>query len=425
MQTSSLNRRRFLQSAALGSAAFTLAQASAVHAAGSDLLNVGLIGCGGRGTGAAEQALKADPNVQLYAMGDAFADRIESSLAELNRKPDLRGKLDVAAERRFVGLDNYRHVIDACDVVLLCSPPGFRPAHMQEAVAKGKHIFAEKPVAVDAPGVRTVQAACEEARRKRLSVVSGLCWRYDRGMRETFARIHEGRAGEIVALQCNYLTSPIKNFPRTPAMTEAEYQVRNWYYHTWLSGDFNVEQHIHSLDKMAWAMRDQTPIKATGLGGRQARPAENYGHIYDHMSVIYEYANGVKCFAACNQMENTVREVKDYVFGTAGKVDVMGHRIAGRNPWAYQRPAGVVSMYQQEHNELFASIRNSTPINNGDYMCKSTLMAIMGRVACYTGKAITWDQVSNSQENLMPANLRWDMAIPVPTVAIPGVTEVR
>jgi predicted dehydrogenase len=421
----SLHRRKFLKTTAASAAALSaLSQLKSVHAAGNDVLKVGLVGCGGRGTGAAEQALKADPNVKLVAMGDAFPDRIEQALRALNQRSELRGKIDVPRERQFSGFDNYKDVIAQCDVVLLCSPPGFRPLQVKEAVEKGKHIFAEKPVAVDAPGVRTVLAACEEAKRKNLSVVSGLCWRYHEGMKQTFAKIHEGAVGDIVTLHCNYLTSVIKNWPRTPGMTEMEYQVRNWYYFTWLSGDFNVEQHIHSLDKMAWAMKDQTPVKAIGMGGRAARPNENYGHIFDHMSTIYEYANGVKCFSFCSQMENTDREVKDYIYGTEGKVDVMAHRITGKTSWSFPRNRPVTNMYQQEHNELFAAIRSGTPINNGEYMCKSTMMAIMGRMACYTGKTVTWEQAFNSRENLAPAQYRWDAAIPVPTVARPGVTEL-
>lgn len=421
------SRRRFLQTTAAAGAAATLAATPFVHAQGSDVLKIGLIGCGGRGTGAASQALHADPNVRLVAVGDAFRDRLEGSLAQLRRDQTIANKIDVPAERQFVGLDAYRQVIGAgVDVVLLCTPPGFRPQHIRAAVDADKHIFAEKPVAVDGPGVRAVLAACQDARRKRLAVVSGLCWRYDTAKRETFRRIHDNAVGDIVAMQCNYITGGLWHRARTPQMTDLEWQMRNWLYFTWLSGDYNVEQHVHSLDKMAWAMKDVYPVRCYGLGGRQTRTGAEFGHIFDHMAVVYEWENGVRAHAYCRQQQGCpFSEVNDFIVGTKGKVNVMQHIITGDNPWRY--PAAEnrrnTDMYQIEHNELFASIRRGEPINNGDYMCKSTLMGIMGREACYTGQQITWDQALNSRQNLFPENLAMDMRLPVPDVARPGVTR--
>ncbi len=426
-RAASVHRRNFLKTSAAGAAAATLASAPFVHAQGSDVLKVGLIGCGGRGTGAAEQALRADPNVKLIAVGDAFRDRLDGCLATLRRNNALADKIDVPAERQFVGLDAYRQVIaSGVDVVLLTSPPGFRPQHIRAAVDADKHIFAEKPCAVDGPGVRSVLAACEDARRKRLAVVSGLCWRYDTAKRQTFRRIHDGSIGDIVAMQCNYITGSLWHRARTPEMTDVEWQMRNWLYFTWLSGDFNCEQHVHSLDKLAWAMRDVYPVRCYGLGGRQVRTGPEFGHIFDHMAVVYEWENGVKGFANCRQQAGCFNEVNDFIIGTRGKVNVMAHTITGETPWRY--PAAEarrdVDMYQQEHNEMFASIRRGQPINNGEYMAKSSLMGIMGRMACYTGQQVTYEQALNSTVSLVPPNLTFDMPMPVPEVARPGVTRL-
>jgi predicted dehydrogenase len=419
-------RRHFLKTSAATAAAVSLAAVPAVHADGDDIIRIGLVGCGGRGTGAAVDALHADRNCKLVAVGDTFRDRLDGSLASLRRDADLRPKIDVPPERCFVGFDAYRQVINSgVDVVLLCTPPHFRPLHLRAAVEARKHVFAEKPVAVDGPGVRSVLATCETARRHRLSIVSGLCFRYQNGMRETFRRIHDGAVGDIVALQCSYNTHGLWVRRREPGWSDMEWQVRNWLYFTWLSGDFNVEQHVHSLDKMAWAMRDQYPVRAIGLGGRQVRTGPEYGHIFDHHAVVYEYQNGVKCFSYCRQQNNCAQEVKDYVMGSQGRCDVMDHTITGRTSWHYGRDQARrdASMYQTEHNELFASIRSGRPINNGEYMAKSTLMAIMGRMATYTGQVITWENALNSTDDLSPPRYDMHATLPVPPVARPGVTR--
>jgi myo-inositol 2-dehydrogenase/D-chiro-inositol 1-dehydrogenase len=426
------SRRQFLTTtAATSAAAATLAHAPLVHAGGTDVLKIGLIGCGSRGTGAASQALRADSHVKLWAMADAFESQVNGSLQNLRRDGDIAEKIDVPQARRFVGLDAYQDVINSgVDVVLLCTTPHFRPIHLEAAVRAGKHVFCEKPMAVDAPGVRRVLAAAQEARRRRLALVAGFCWRYYNAMRETVHRIHDGALGEIHTLHCNYLTNPVWYRERRPGSTEMEYQIWNWYNFTWLSGDFNVEQHVHSLDKMGWIMQNQYPARCYGTGGRSVRPEDRSPQIYDHMAVVYEWANGTRCFAFCRQQPNCFSETTDWVAGTRGKATLLArgatpYTISGAITWRYPaaRLRSDPDMYQVEHNELFASIRAGNPINDGEWMAKSTLMAIMGRMACYTGQAITWEQAMNSQQSLSPSAYRFDADPPPATVARPGVTR--
>ncbi len=422
------SRRSFLHTSGVvvgGAMAAGLIQTPRVHAAGDDVLKVGLVGCGGRGTGAAAQALNADKNVKLVAMGDAFKDRLDASLDNLKKQTNIADKIAVTPENCFTGFDAYKQVIDSgVDVVLLCSPPHFRPAQLEYAVAKGKHIFAEKPVAVDAPGVRRCLAAAEEAKKKGLSLVSGLCWRYDSGKRETIARIHDGEIGRITAMNVNYLTGSLWMHPRKPEWSDMEWQMRNWLYFTWLSGDHNVEQHVHSLDKAAWIMHDEPPVKAWGVGGRQVRTGTEYGHIYDHHAVIYEYANGTRLFAFTRQGAGCTIDVSDTIYGEKGVAKVLPSDsitdIKGETTWKFRGPKG--NMYQNEHNELFAGIRSGKPINNGGYQATSTLLAIMGRMATYTGQVITWEQAMNSTEDLTPAKYEFGK-LETPPVALPGLTR--
>ncbi|GAB5441431.1 MAG: Gfo/Idh/MocA family oxidoreductase [Fuerstiella sp.] len=430
---SSSSRRQFLATgtaAVAGAAVATTVSpelAQGAYAGGSDLLKVGLIGCGGRGTGAASQALKADSGVELVAMADAFEDRLKSSRARLERQfnKNEQKRVNVPEEHCFVGFDAYKSVIDKTDVVCLTSTPHFRPRHLKAAVDAGKHVFCEKPVAVDAPGLRSVVESSEKAKQQGTSLVSGLCWRYHHGKRAVFDQIKDGLIGDIVSMQCSYMTSGVwdPRKLREECDSEMEYQLRNWYYYTWLSGDFNVEQHIHSLDKMMWAMNDVPPATISASGGRQVRTDEKYGNIYDHFNVVYEWDNGVKAFARCRHWKGCENDVNDYIVGTKGRADVMKHRIFdldGNEIWKFEGEGG--DMYQIEHDELFASIRGAHPINNGDYMCKSTMMAISGRMAAYTGQKLTWDQVMNSEEDLSPAAYEWG-DVPVPDVAIPGKTK--
>jgi predicted dehydrogenase len=420
-------RREFLQkSAAIGGAmAVSLGALPAVHAAGSDRLRVGIVGCGGRGTGAAAQALAADKNCALTAMADLFEDRLRSCLSTLERKEELRGKLDVPPERQFVGFDACDKLIaSGVDVVLLAAPPHFRPMHLKAAVDAGVHVFAEKPVAVDAPGVRSVLATCELAARKNLNVVSGLCLRYSFGFRETVRRVHDGAIGDVFHLEANDYRGPIWVKPREAGWTDMHWQTRNWYYFTWLSGDFNVEQHVHFLDVCSWVMKDEYPVKALGMGGRQVRTGEQFGNIFDHHSVVYEYANGAKLVANTRQMPGCKTKMGAVARGTKGLANISERdgdlRITGEQTWAYDGPAN--NFYQTEHDELFAAIRAGKTINNGEYMSKSTLLAIMGRMATYTGQEITWDMAMNSKEDLSPPKYEWG-DLPTPPIAVPGVTK--
>jgi len=425
------SRREFLKASGLAAlTAGTLGEAgnvaAAPHVGGSDLLKVGLIGCGGRGTGAASQALMADKNVKLVAMADAFDDRLQSSLAGLKKREEIAAKIDVPPLRQFTGFNAYKELIAAgVDVVLLATPPHFRPAHLRAAVDAGLHIFAEKPVAVDAPGIRSVLATCQEAKKKGLSVVSGLCLRSSYGFREVVKRIHDGQIGQVTTLQANDYRGTIWVRPRQPDWTDMHWQMRNWYYLTWLSGDFNVEQHVHFLDTCAWAMGGKYPARAIGMGGRQVRTGPEYGNIYDHHSVVYEYDDGAKLISSTRQMRGCKNDMSAQVVGTKGRASFRERRggltvTTGDDTWVYR---GIDNnIYQTEHDEMFAGIRSGKPINNGEYMSYSTLLAIMGRMATYTGQEITWEMAMNSKEDLTPRKYEWGPA-PKVEIAMPGVTK--
>jgi myo-inositol 2-dehydrogenase / D-chiro-inositol 1-dehydrogenase len=421
------SRRHFLKTS--GTAALAAAVgarlARPTFAANTDTLRIGLIGCGGRGTGAASQALHADSNVILTAVADVFSERIQGSLNELKRQAPDRVRVEV--DHQFVGLDAYEKVLSSgVDVVLLTTPPGFRPQHFKAAIAAGKHVFCEKPMATDAPGVRSVLATAEEAKKKNLAVVAGFCWRYDYARREFYKRIHDGAIGDLRAVYATYLTGPVKPMPRAdqrpPGMSDVEWQLRNWYNFVWLSGDGLVEQACHSIDKIAWAMNGMLPVKAVGNGGRQI--PNNEGNIYDHIDVFYEYQNGVRAFMAQRQISNCYSDNSDYLMGATGLANIRSGNpaILGRERWRYSGPKK--DMYQVEHDELFASIRKGEPINDGVWMCNSTLMAIMGRTAAYTGQEISWEQAMNSDDKLVPDGLTWDMKLEPMPMAMPGRTRL-
>ncbi|HEX9793895.1 MAG TPA: Gfo/Idh/MocA family oxidoreductase [Planctomycetota bacterium] len=419
----SASRRQVLRSgsvAALAAAASPFAARG--HARSRETLRVGLIGCGGRGTGAAKNALSADPDVVLVALGDAFDDHLQNSLRTLQGDAEVGARVQVAPDHQFVGFDAYKKVIDACDVVLLATSPHFRPLHMAYAVEKGVHLFVEKPVATDATGTRSVLESSRKAAEKGLAVVSGLCYRYQFAKQETMRRLHDGAIGDVVALQCTYNTGGLWHRGRKPEWSEMEYQMRNWLYFAWLSGDHIAEQHIHSLDKVAWAMGDEPPVLCTSTGGRSARTEAKWGNVYDHFQTVYEWANGVRAFSSCRQIVGASSDVSDFTFGTKGVAELQSHRIRGEERWRW-RGEGPDDMYQNEHDAFFKSIRKGEPINNGEYMCKSTMMAIMARMSAYSGKTVTWEQAWNSPEDLSPAAYAWGDA-PEPRVAVPGVTPL-
>ena len=423
------NRREFIKStgaAVIGSAAtFNLAFSTSAFAQNENTLKVGLIGCGGRGTGAANEALHADPNVVLTAMGDAFQDRLDQSFDNLLKMhPD---KVKVENENKFVGFDAYRKVMESgVDVVLLATPPGFRPDHLNAAIDAGKHVFCEKPMAVDAPGVRKVLDAVKKSKEKNLSLVSGFTLRYDNQRRALFGRVLDGEIGKIKSVSSTRNGGYLWYKPRQPTWGEMEYQLRNWYYYNWLSGDFIVEMIVHSLDMMSWAMGDKMPVRATGTGGRQARTDEKWGNIYDHFAIEYEYEDEVCGVNFCRQQDGCSTRNTVEVYGTEGNAFAGGNafKITGKNQWEYQGEKN--NPYQTQHNELFASIRKGQPMNDGDFMANSTMMAILGRMVAYSGQTLTWDEALNSNHVLGPDinDYSWDLQWPGPGIAIPGITKV-
>ncbi|MEM9411595.1 MAG: Gfo/Idh/MocA family oxidoreductase [Planctomycetota bacterium] len=421
------DRRSFLRVSTAGAVAASIGGAvsevkGGYHHGVDDKLRIGLVGCGGRGTQAVFNALKADPNTEVTALADAFEDRVQICYENLQGNPVADGRVNISKDRMFVGFGCCDQLIESgVDVVLLATPPYFRPAHLRAAVEAGKHVFCEKPVAVDPPGVRHVLESCEMAHEKGLSVVSGFCWRYDIGVNAVMSKILDEKAiGEIHTIQENYLTGTLWHRGQKPEWSEMEYQMRNWLYFNWLSGDHITEQHIHSLDKALWLMEDKPPVKAYGSGGRLARTDNKWGNIYDHFSTVFEWENGVKMFSFCRQMANCMTDVDDYVFGTEGSAKVLRKRIYKDNEVTWKFPKQKTpSMYDVEHQHLFKSIRENQPINNGKYMSYSTMLAIMGREASYTGKLIKWDDLMQSDQKLGPEKLEFGDFTPHP-IAIPG-----
>jgi predicted dehydrogenase len=422
-EKSTSTRRDFLRNSTAAVFASTIAtrlgNVPYVHAAGSDMIRVGLIGCGGRGTGAADQVVRAAPNVKLIAMGDAFKDRLDESRQTLTKQHG--DKIDVPGDRCFVGFDAYQKVI-ASDInyVILATPPGFRPGHLKAAVEAGKNIFTEKPVAVDGPGIRTCLETYEEAKAKGLFIGAGTQRHHQTGYLETLKQIHGGAIGEIVAARCYWNQGSIWKKDRQPAWSDMEYQMRNWYYYTWLCGDHIVEQHVHNLDVINWAMQAH-PVRALGMGGRQVRTGPEYGHIYDHFTVDYEYENGVHMMSMCRQIDNCDNSVSEALVGTKGTCQVNRYTIKGEKNWRF--PGKDNDAYLQEHTDLIESIRSGRPVNELKNVTESTLTAIMGRMSAYTGKMVTWDEALNSHEDLFPKELTWGK-MPFPTVAMPGQTQL-
>lgn len=428
------SRREFLKTSAATTAAGALAAEIAFPsllraAPNSDKLRIGFIGCGGRGTGAAAQALKADSNVELWAMGDAFPEPIERSLSAVKAAVKDDKKINVAPERKFSGMDAYEKVIQSgVDLVILTSPPGFRPGHLRAAVEAGKHVFTEKPMATDGPGVRSVIESVKIAKQKNLAVVAGFCWRYDSAKRAVFGKMLDGSIGDIRAVYGTYLTGPVKPMPkadtRPAGMSDLEWMTRNWYNFTWLSGDGLVEQAIHTVDWILWAMKDKPPVSCTAVGGRQI--PTNGGNIFDHIAVSYEWEKGVRGFISQRQITGCYGENSFYAMGTKGNAYISRGAfttdLAGERNWKYEGPTP--DMYQVEHDELFASIRAGKPLNDGDRMVTSTMAGIMGRMAGYTGQQVTWEMALNSKEEIAPQNLRdWNGKMEVPPVAMPGRTK--
>ncbi len=424
------SRRDFLRSTS-SAAALTLAAPAILvreraFAANSDTLKVGLVGCGGRGSGAAGNALAADPNLVITAIGDIFPEPIPRAIAGL--KEQYGDRVQLPPDRQFVGLDAFKKVIDTdVDVVLLATPPGFRPMQLRYAVEKGKHVFCEKPMATDAPGIRHVMESVRISKEKKLNVVAGYCWRYDLPRRAFYEQVHAGALGELAAVYGTYLTGPVKPFEpgqRKPAgMSDLEWQVRHWMNFTWLAGDGLVEQCIHTVDKVKWAFGDEPPVKCVANGGR-IRPLDD-GNIFDHVTVVYEWANGARGIVAQRQVPGCYNDNSDYLLGTAGKGwsgwGVPYIKDGDQTKWRYR--GDKPDMYVVEHQYLYRAIREGRLHNDGDWMATSTLMGIMGRMAAYTGKEVTWEQALNSQQKLVPDAFSWDMKLEVEPLATPGITK--
>ncbi len=426
------DRRRFLRgsSAALLGATLHPAHAAARESSRrDDPLRVALVGCGGRGTGAAIQALSTEGPVHLVAMADAFRDRIDSSLAEIVKERPER--VDVPESRKLMGFDAYERAIDLdVDVVILATPPGFRPAHFERAVAKGRHVFMEKPVAVDAPGVRSVLAAARAAREKGLKVGVGLQRRHDPLYRETVQRIRDGALGRIVLLRAYWNSAGVWAHAREPGATEMEYQMRNWYYFNWLCGDHIVEQHIHNLDVCNW-IQGGVPARAQGQGGRAVRTGPDSGEIYDHHAVEFTYPDGTTLLSQCRHIPGCWDSVSEHAHGTLGVANVGVGRIESDGVWSWRHRGVPVDPYQAEHDALFAAIRAGLPHDEGENGALATMTAILGRMASYSGRSVAWDEALASELALGPERLAWDAAPPVVPdaagrypCALPGVTRV-
>ncbi|NBB77555.1 MAG: Gfo/Idh/MocA family oxidoreductase [Bacteroidetes bacterium] len=416
-----ITRRDFMKKTTLaagGGLLFSsLPVGASAHAASNDTLKVALVGCGGRGTGAANQALRADEGTKLVALCDIFRDRLDDCYSGLVQQYGETDKLEVPEEHKFVSFDGYKEAIDLADVVILAAPPAFRPAHFEYAIDQGKHVFMEKPLATDVPGIRRVLEAGRKARQNNLNVVVGLQRHYQTNYREALKRVQDGAIGDIIGGQVYWNSAGVWVRERQPEMSEMEYQMRNWYYFNWVCGDHILEQHIHNIDVANWFIGEY-PETAQGMGGREVRTGIDHGEIFDHHFVEFTYPSGAVISSQCRHQPNTFSRVAEHLQGTVGTVqldsgntaiikDYNGVMMYDHNGMQDPNP------YQVEHDELFAAIRNGDVISDTEDAAKSTLAAIMGRMATYSGKVITWEEAINSQKVLVPDNVDWDTTPPV------------
>jgi predicted dehydrogenase len=414
-----LTRREFLKTSTAATAGLMASSSFALGFAASETIRVGLIGCGGRGTGAAKDCVESSPGVEIVALGDLFPDHLNQCKDKL--RTAIGDHFKVTDDHCFAGFDSYKNVIASeVDLVILATPPAFRPVHLQAAIDAGKHVFMEKPVAVDPVGVRSVIASSDLAKQKNLAIVAGTQRRHQLGYVEAMKRIHAGAIGEIVAAQVYWNQGGLWMHPRQPGWTDMEWQARNWLYFTWLSGDHIVEQHIHNIDVANWALQSH-PVKAVGVGGRQVRVDPAYGHIFDHFAIEFEYPNGARVLSMCRQIDGTATQVSEHLIGTKGTSNPASW-IKGAKPWRLEVETPP-NPYVQEHTNLIASIRKGQPLNEGRQVAESTLTAIMGREAAYTGQAITWEEILNSELDITPKNFAFG-PMPVPAIAVPGVTKL-
>jgi myo-inositol 2-dehydrogenase / D-chiro-inositol 1-dehydrogenase len=426
----SQSRREFLkQSAVLAAAAApALSLARSAHAAGSDVIRLGMVGCGGRCTGAAVDALTADPAARLVAMTDLFADRVRNSRAAIQQAKGKQVTVDDA--HCFSGIDGYKKVIDSVDVVLIACAAKFHPYYLLAGIEAGKHVFVEKPHGIDPAGIKMVTKAAALAKEKNLGILSGLQSRFHAGIRETMQRIHDGQIGEIVAIEENFIRGPYGSTNRPANVRELEVQYGNQYRFSWLCGDDVTQSLVHNLDRSTWAMKETPPVKCHGLGGRST--SQNLlGDVFDHHSVVYHYANGVRLYALCRTTFNCYDENSSVIMGSKGMAYPLSAQITGEKPWRFT--GREESPYVAEHRAFLQSIRAGKPLNCGDYMARSTLVAIMGQLSCYSGKEVTWEQASTSDYFFAPKpqDCTWDMAPPTapdekgvyPVCATPGMTK--
>jgi len=405
-------RRDFLKASAAIAGSTMLSSIPLMgHSSVNDTIKIALVGCGGRGTGAATQALSTKFNLQLVAMADAFRDRLDESYKDLSEK--FKDKVNVPEDHKFVGFDAYAKAIALADVVILATTPGFRPTHFEEAIKQGKHVFMEKPVAVDAPGIRKVLATAEEAKKKKLNVVVGLQRRYQLNYRETIKRIQDGAIGDIVGGQVYWNSGGVWVRPRKPEQTEMEYQMRNWYYFNWLCGDHIVEQHVHNIDIANW-VKGAYPVSIQGTGSQAWRKGKDYGEIYDNHAVELTYADGAVIYSQCRHFEGTSNRVDETFQGTKGRTFLSANNTGKlwdtKGNVLFNHPTkGQANPYQTEHDELFETI------SKGEYKhwdaergALSTLTGIIGRYATYSGQVIKWEDALNANNSLMPDTLTWD-----------------
>ena len=437
MSKKQFSRRSFVKSTALTGGVLlssTFSLEAMANSSNNKKLKLALVGCGGRGTGAVVQALRADKDVELVAMADAFEDRLESSLKAISEELEGEISIRVKEKNRHTGFNSYQKAIDMADVVILATPPGFRPLHFKYAIDNDKHVFMEKPVATDAHGVRQVLESAKIAKRKKLNVVVGLQRRYQNSYNSTLKLINNGEIGKIVSGQVYWNSAGVWVRKRVKGQTEMEYQMRNWYYFNWLCGDHILEQHIHNIDVANWFIGEY-PKSAQGMGGRQVRKGIDHGEIFDHHFVEFTYPSGAVISSQCRHQPGTKFNVSEAFQGTKGKVFTKGNNCKitdhdGKSLFKYDSN-GDESPYQIEHNQLFESIRNGGVINNAEYGAKATLTAIMGRMATYTGKEITWDQALNSKQILVPDDLDWNSSPPIMpdskgryAIPVPGLTKI-
>jgi predicted dehydrogenase len=418
-----MTRRDFIKTtsvASMASLAATVSGSGGLFAAGADAVRVGVIGCGGRGTGAAINAVNAAPGVEILALFDPFQDRIDKSLKTLREK--VPAAVKVTPETCFTGFDGYKKLLAIKNInyIIMAAPPGFRPIHLKAAIEAGKHVFMEKPVAVDPLGIRSVIASSELAAKKGLAIVAGTQRRHQKSYIEILKRIHDGAIGEIVGGQCYWNQGELWVIKQTPEMSDMEWQCRNWLYFSWTSGDHIVEQHVHNIDVVNWAF-GATPVKVMGMGGRQVRTAPEYGNIFDHFAVEFEYPNGARVMSMCRQTPGCADRVEEKIVGTKGHAFGYGE-ISGPNAWKFE--GDEPDPYVVEHTDLIASIRDGKPLNEGKRVAESTLCAIMGRMSAYTGRAISWDWAMNASKlDLTPAKFEFGPN-PVDPVAVPGKTPL-